>query len=230
MKRAFAAAIVALATLCLPAAAEQSAAGYNEPNTVAARAELYRLIKEIRTVKFADKTGASSAEKPQAQKPLDPYLSEPNKAPRKATVADANAVAGGQAAKAATQVVIVKEVAPLVQDPNTVTSPFELAENLYKVGRFKEAAACYRVALSRADADKRHKLTENDQAWMLFQIGNCFVRTDPAEAIKSYRQLITDHPSSEWTPIAISREQLMQWYAANKITPKVEKPTVEKPQ
>jgi hypothetical protein len=228
MNTVLAAMLAAIAISSAPAAAQENAARAGEPNTVAARAELFRLINQVRTMKFSEQPGGAGAEKQKSAGKHDSFLAEPNSTQ---TAADeAEAVSAAVPIKTEAQAKPVKEVAPLVQDPNTVANPFELAESLYRIGRFKEAAACYRVALARAAADKKHKVTESDQAWMLFQVGNCFVKTTPAEAIKAYRQLITDYPSSEWTPIAIGREQVMQWYVANQITPKAEKPTVEKQQ
>jgi tetratricopeptide (TPR) repeat protein len=229
MRNLLAAMIVATAILAAPVAAQEKAAGAGEPNTVAARAELYRLINQVRTMKFADQAaGATEKQKPAGKR--DSFLGEPNSAQMPAGEAEAKAEAASATVKTEPQAKPAKEAAPLVQDPNMVTNPFELAESLYRVGRFKEAAACYRAALARSGVDKRHKVSESDQAWMLFQVGNCFVKTNPTEAIKAYRQLITDFPSSEWTPIAVGREQIVQWYADSRITPKAEKPTVEKQQ
>jgi tetratricopeptide (TPR) repeat protein len=212
--RNLAATVIVAAIICVPLRADEKAGG--EPNS-AARAELYKLINQVRTMKFSEQPGASVTEKSKAAAKHE-TAAEPNTAP-------------AAPAKAAEKVEAkaVKEAAPLVQDPNTVTNPFELGESLYKLGRFKEAAACYRVALARA-ADKKQKVSESDQAWMLFQAGNCYMRTNPAEAVKAYRQLITDFPSSEWTPIAVGREQVLQWYTANHMTPKAEKQPVEKQQ
>jgi tetratricopeptide (TPR) repeat protein len=222
--RSMATALLFTIVSCSAAMAAEKSGNSNDPNVVAARAELYRLIHEVRGVKFGEQAGTKTADKPQGAKS---DAAEAARVQSKAA-ADANSAAK-TAEKSAQQAARPPEQAPIVQDPNSIASPFEMAESLYRVGRYKEAAACYRVSLARA-TDKKHAMTEADQAWVLFQVGNCFAKTDPAEALKVYRQLITDFPASEWTPIAVSREQLVQWYLTNKITPKAEKTTVGKQQ
>jgi tetratricopeptide (TPR) repeat protein len=210
------AAVAAAATVAL---AEETVPQSREPNTAAARAELYRLINQVRTMKFADQPGEKQAGgKHEA-------AAEPN-----STKPAAQNEAKPAPVKTEAQAQPAKEATPIVQDPNAMTNPFELAESLYRVGRYKEAAACYRVALARAEADKKHKTSESDLSWMQFQVGNCFVKTDPAEAAKAYRKLITDYPSSEWTPIAIGREQIIQWYSTTQTAAKTERAPVEKQQ
>jgi TolA-binding protein len=199
-----------------------------EPSTVLARAELYRLIHEVRSIRFSDPAEATASEKSLTQKQNAAGTTDPNKQTTQTHAEKATTVTKPAADKAVLRAKPVKEEAPLVQDPNAVPNPFEVAEMLYKVGRYKEAAACYRAALKKTPVDKKHDSTDADRAWMLFQIGNCLAKENHSEAINAYRQLISDYPMSEWTPIAVSREQLIQWYIASGIAPTTEKHTLEK--
>jgi tetratricopeptide (TPR) repeat protein len=187
-----------------------------EPNTALARAELYRLINELESISFRDPANPVSG-----QAVAKGFTARP-RGPQGAS-ADTNSVPDKAAAQPKPAVKPKPEVPPIVQDPNTVANPFELAEALYRVRRYKESAACYRIALARASSEEKRDGADADRAWMLFQTGNCYARLDPAEAIKVYRQLMTEHPASEWTPIAIGREQLLQWYIASDIAPTPEK-------
>ncbi|MHC4395235.1 MAG: tetratricopeptide repeat protein [Planctomycetota bacterium] len=93
----------------------------------------------------------------------------------------------------------------LLQHPEQLNNPFELAEVLFYSGHLKNAVACYRQALSRSNSDE-------NRPWILFQIANCLQSDDPTTAAKRYRQLITEHPGSAWTNLANAREQLILWY------------------
>lgn len=184
-----------------------------EPNTAIARAELYRLIDELKSIRFRDPaspTPRSSA----ADKTLKPVAK-----PQQPVPSDVNSVVKQSTLTSEKIITPVPELPPIVRDPNTVTNPFELAEALYKVGRYREAAACYRVVLSRIGTERQSGVMVTDRAWVQFQIANCCVRFDIREAIKAYKQLITDHPSSEWTPIAMSREELLRWYIDSGLVP-----------
>jgi tetratricopeptide (TPR) repeat protein len=227
--------LIVLATLCAqPAQAAdypaREPAGFSwevpvEPNTAQARAELEKLIRELRSLSVS-----SAAPSAKTGKPSDPNaVAGSNKAAAERP-SDANspqkssAPAGSQAGAGQKKQQVIAEL-----DPNSAPDPFGLAETLYRLGRYAEAAACYKVAAARpASADKRQ--SEADRAWVLFQTGNCYAKFDPAEAIKAYRQLITDYPTSEWVPVAICREQLMQWYIQSGVAQTSEKMQFEKQQ
>ncbi|HSV26408.1 MAG TPA: tetratricopeptide repeat protein [Sedimentisphaerales bacterium] len=182
-----------------------------KPDPAQVRAELSRLIDELRSMRFRD--------------PANPIGGEQNIAAVKQDVqtADVNSAPVEEAAQPAPQPVPKPDVQPLVQDPNTAVDPFRLAEALYRSGRYAEALASYRATLARASEEGANRLTETDRAWILFQIGNSYARTNPPEAIKAYRRLIAEHPASQWTPIAISREQLIQWYISSGVAAGLEK-------
>ncbi len=211
-----------MAALMLPAAGlaagEESAAKTArasidvpvEPNTTLARAELNRLINELQSISFRDPAN------PAAKGPVAKTTAS-REGWQAAATADANSAATKPAAQPEPAVKPKPEVPAIAGDPNTLANPFEMAEALYKVGRYKESAACYGVALARASSAEKSTVPEADRAWMLFQRGNCHARLDAHEAIKIYKQMMTEYPASEWTPIAIGREQLLQWYIASDI-------------
>jgi tetratricopeptide (TPR) repeat protein len=215
---------VAVATM----AAERSTEVPAEPNAALARAELYRLIHEVRSIRFSEQAETIGSEKGPIQKQDAAGTTDPNKQTNQTHAEKAATVTKPAADKVTLQAKQVKEEVPLVQDPNAVSNPLEVAEMLYKVGRYKEAAACYRAALKKTPVDKKHDSADADRAWILFQTGNSLAKENHSEAINAYRQLISDYPMSEWTPIAISREQLLQWYIASGIAPTTEKRTLEK--
>ncbi len=98
----------------------------------------------------------------------------------------------------------------LLQNPEQLHNPLELAEILFDSHCLKEAAICYRQALNSMTAGETGQ--DRDGAWMLFQIGNCLRDDDPATAIQAYEQLIDQHPDSPWAPLAKARSELVDWY------------------
>jgi len=97
-----------------------------------------------------------------------------------------------------------------LQHPEELKNPFELAEILFRCGRLKEAAICYQQALARTDPNQADQNQNN--AWTLFQIGNCLRNDDPPKAMEAYTQLLKEHPNSLWTDLAKARSKLISWY------------------
>jgi hypothetical protein len=102
----------------------------------------------------------------------------------------------------------------LSQQPQQIKYPFELAEILFRSGRIKEAAKCYREALTRKTADS-NDLSKNKE-WMLFQLGNCLQKDAPSEAIQMFKQLIVEYPNSPWADSAKAKCKLIDWYMQDK--------------
>jgi tetratricopeptide (TPR) repeat protein len=96
------------------------------------------------------------------------------------------------------------------QDPNQMDNPFGLGEVLYFSGRLKEAVPFYRQALNRMDKDKAG--SEQNRAWILFQLGNCLRDYDLPAAKIMYVQLITEYPESTWADLAKVWEKLIDLY------------------
>ncbi len=98
----------------------------------------------------------------------------------------------------------------LSQKPEQLHNPFELAEILFSSHCLKEAAKCYREAISRMTVGETGQV--RDGAWMLFQTGNCLREDDPATAIQMYEQLIDQYPDSPWVSLARVKSELVGWY------------------
>lgn len=95
-----------------------------------------------------------------------------------------------------------------------VVDSFELAESLFYIEDKVAALKFYRRALG---VSLPTGTKENPRrAWIIFQIGNCLYNENGLEAIKSYEQLITEHPSSDWTNCARTKMQVLKWLVAEK--------------
>ena len=102
----------------------------------------------------------------------------------------------------------------LSQHPGQLHNPFELAEVLFRSGRLKEAAECYKEALNRMTTSETNQLA--DRAWILFQTGNCLRHIDRPTAMQMYKQLIVEYPDSPWTDLAKVKSKLIDWYLKDK--------------
>ncbi len=102
----------------------------------------------------------------------------------------------------------------LLQHPDQMDNPFELAEVLFLSGHLKEASVFYWEALNRNRPDQSD--TTKNRPWILFQIGNCLRHDDTLTAMKMYRQLISEYPDSPWTDLAKARHKLINWYQKDK--------------
>ena len=106
-----------------------------------------------------------------------------------------------------------------------IHNPMRLAEILFLSGHLKQAATFYKQALDRIDPND--VMSTQDKAWILFQIGNCLRQGDQpegpdrskssqtlnvAEAKKMYRRLIEECPNCLWANLAMSRENLIDWF------------------
>jgi hypothetical protein len=105
---------------------------------------------------------------------------------------------------------ILETVSTMLQNPEQIKCPLELAENLYRLGYDKQAAICYQQALkTKGDETPDHK------DWILFQLGNCLHNDDPNAAVETYDRLLQECPESKWATLAESRKTLLQWYKEN---------------
>lgn len=170
--------------------------------------ELSRLIAQIRSIEFKPK-----------KKTSEPAITvEPAPAAQKdETLEDANAPEESEIKKIEPKLPFepvtdstLQMLKTLLQDPNSLRNPFELAEILFLSGNLTEAAMFYQVALSHRDSDKDG--TSTNRAWILFQMGNCLRSDDPTKAEKMYTQLITECPDSPWTDLAKVQATLLGWY------------------
>jgi len=169
--------------------------------------ELKRLIRQIRSIEFKSQ---KTSEPTVVVKPA--LTTEPNK-----TSSDAAAHKKETEAKLPYEPIAdqtLQILKNLSQHPDKVNNPFQLADILFLDGRLKEAAIFYQEALNRIG--KEDVRSADDRAWILFQIGTCLRNDDLTTAMKAYRQLITEYPSSPWTELAKALEKLIDWYQKDK--------------
>jgi len=92
---------------------------------------------------------------------------------------------------------------------SSLTRPLTVADGLFRGGQYDAALVFYELAMKKnADSETR--------AWLLFQIGNCQRRSDPAAARKAYQQLVEGFADSPWTPVARMLDRLVAWRMLNK--------------
>lgn len=169
---------------------------------------LKRLIRQVRSVKFADQNAGPTFTAPSE---TEPAVSSPE--PQSSFTAER------QTAEPATASVETSTPLPnrtrktldvLQQNPDQVRDPLEMAELLFLSGRPTEAAPFYTRALDRISrVDTSY---DADRAWVLFQLGNCLRETDIAKAQEAYMKLVSEYPESPWTELAKAHGRLLTWY------------------
>lgn len=178
------------------------------------RDDLDNLIQKIRSVRFESNE-------------VVPTFAPPGDVTARAEYARGSAVAAtasdaiGPPARAAAPAAASARPGPpaalqklpgLIEDPNLVRHPLEVAELLFLSGRLAEAIPFYERALAqttRADA-----ATSSDRAWILFQLGNCLRETNMTKANEAYLKLIGEFPNSPWTELAKAHGRLIAWRLA----------------
>ena len=102
----------------------------------------------------------------------------------------------------------------LSQQPDQLENPLALAEVLFFSGHLKEAAIFYQLALNQISPEQTNQT--QSRPWILFQIATCLRNSDRPAAMKTYRQLITEHPDSPWTELAKAQNKIIDWYIKEK--------------
>jgi tetratricopeptide (TPR) repeat protein len=173
--------------------------------------DIRRLVEQIRSVRFGPQhsyAGNRTIEPAQLFQPNPQATTLQQPAQPKPTVEVA-----ALSVPAPYQIIaddIMQTIQGLMQHPEDVHNPFEMAEVLFVCGRCKEAAVFYKHTLSTIDPNNPQ--SAEDRAWLLFQIGNCLRDDDPAAARDSYMKLIAQYPYSPWTEAAKIWGRLISWY------------------
>ncbi len=94
--------------------------------------------------------------------------------------------------------------------PEAVADPVGLADALYLSKHPQAAMVFYEHALKKAESD-------DDKAWLLFQIANCRREKEPAKASEIYQKLLTDYPDSPWNAVAKAQDALITWRQGQEI-------------
>lgn len=102
----------------------------------------------------------------------------------------------------------------MLDRPEQIKNPLQLAEILYRSDCLPEAAVCYQAALDRLDSSQEDPF--EDRAWILFQLGNCFSKSDPLAALQSFNRVVKDYPHCLWVEMARAKSQLIDWQLKDK--------------
>ena len=94
--------------------------------------------------------------------------------------------------------------------PEAVADPVGLADALYLSKQPQAARVFYEHALKKAESD-------DDKAWLLFQIANCWRKKEPTKASEIYQKLLTDYPDSPWSAVAKAQDALTTWRQGQEI-------------
>ena len=109
----------------------------------------------------------------------------------------------------------LKRIMELTKHPEKVNNPFELGETLFLSDNLQTAAVFYKEALKRQDPNNIS--SDQNRAWLLFQVGNCLRDYDRNAAKEYYGKLITEYPNLPWAELAKIQSDLIDWY--NQINP-----------
>lgn len=89
-----------------------------------------------------------------------------------------------------------------------IHDPVALADSLYKIGNVEAAAIIYEKALKLIKKDKA-------RTWLMFQLGNCYRKTDPTLA-RGYYMRLFKQGKNPWTMAAQVQVRLIEWRDQNK--------------
>ncbi|MBN1359550.1 MAG: tetratricopeptide repeat protein [Sedimentisphaerales bacterium] len=180
---------------------------------VEARDDLKSLIQKVRSLKFESNEVTPSfsvpAEKALHIQPGQAHSISEDQAAMPAPPIPSPMTSQAEPAGAA-RPVTRETLDGLLQDPEHVRDPLEVAELLFLSGHPTEAVPFYEKALTRTV--RKDATTSADRAWIQFQLGNCLRETDMVRAREAYQKLITEHPESPWTELARAHGRLITWY------------------
>ena len=192
---------------------------YEQIKQAAFKDELQKIIEQIRAVEFESQNKQSEpvvvtqsvpSPEPNENLPATETAAEPNDKQAKSEFQTPATENRTPLPYKPITTRTLQAVSELSQHPEQLSSPFELAEILFRSGNLKEAAVLYQQALDKTNP--KDAASASNRAWILFQIGNCLRNDEPQNAMKTYRQLITEYPGSPWTEIAKARDKLIDWY------------------
>lgn len=100
----------------------------------------------------------------------------------------------------------------LVDNPENIVNPLDVAESLFNTGNLKDAAKFYRLALQRSSTDKQ----DPDRPWILLQLANCIRRENPDRAYNIYQELISEYSGSYLVSTARAQQLIISWFKEKK--------------
>ncbi len=93
--------------------------------------------------------------------------------------------------------------------PADVLDKVALADALFKTDYLNEAYSVYKHALAEASSD-------DEKAWLMFQMANCSFDSDPDQAGQLYNQLLQSQPDGIWSVAAKIQVDLIAWRKIHK--------------
>ncbi len=80
----------------------------------------------------------------------------------------------------------------VVNTGDEIIHPFEIAENLYKLGEYKTALDIYKLIV-------KDGITEDNKKWVLYQIANCYRKLGSySDAVGAYREMQKTYEGTYW--------------------------------
>ena len=94
-----------------------------------------------------------------------------------------------------------------VDDENEILHPFEIAENLYKLGEYQTALDIYRLVI-------KDNVTTDKKMWISYQIANCYRKLSSYnEAVEAYSEMQEVYEGTYWAKQAQWHIQDIVWRA-----------------
>ena len=101
----------------------------------------------------------------------------------------------------------VQDIENIVKNGEEIVRPFEIAENLYKLGEYKLALEIYKlVDKNKIESESERKI------WVLYQIANCYRKQELYDdAVKVYIELRDGYEGTYWSKQAEWYIQDIEW-------------------
>ncbi len=100
-----------------------------------------------------------------------------------------------------------QKIEDIVENEERIVYPFEIAENLYKLGEYKMALELYKLI----DQDK---IADERKIWVLYQTANCYRKQELYDdAVKVYKELKDGYEGTYWSKQAQWYIQDIEWRA-----------------
>ncbi|MCR4288764.1 MAG: tetratricopeptide repeat protein [Candidatus Scalindua sp.] len=94
-----------------------------------------------------------------------------------------------------------------VDSENEIIHPFEIAENLYKLGEYQTALDIYQLIV-------KDNITEEKKMWISYQIANCYKKLNSYnEAVEAYSEMLEVYEGTYWAKQAQWNILDIEWRA-----------------
>lgn len=95
----------------------------------------------------------------------------------------------------------------VVNNGDEIIHPFEIAENLYKLGEYQTALDIYKLII-------KNNITKDKKMWISYQIANCYRKLNSYnKAVEAYKAIQDAHEGTYWAKQAQWYVQDIKWRA-----------------